>query len=225
MGAFIHVETSERFDGVAGSSTAFVGQIVGRPRESFVDYELRALRGSSRWRSVATLGAYPRWSEPALALFVRLLVCTPATLLSGPAPAWLRVRFSVGPFERMGRVEEVLEVDVEAARRRACFRSFFKQVRRDLGPAPGNSLRDVVRCALHATLDWGDTMPPAPASLLSVPVRRDAAGIAVVHLADVPDHTVPYLLRAAALTPAAHLLPAHFWYAFLGTPPPDEDQT
>ncbi|AMO23675.1 hypothetical protein GCM10027034_37440 [Ramlibacter solisilvae] len=212
MGVFVAV-LQKRRAAIGSGEQIFRAALSCRTTEAVGDYLLVDL---TTRREFARIARYPRWTESGLTLFGRLLHRTDSPVLSQSAARHLRVALQVGPRPTLVIEAEVLEVKCDSGWINASLLSPFgigRQITVDV-PRP-LSVRQAILTALAAALEWGGALPPLPAALTEVPMRRRPDGEEYVLLSDVPALTRHCLHRHFGVSPEALHVDAALWLAFM----------
>lgn len=210
MGTFIEVQVPSDEDRKV--ELLFAGRMQARSRELISDYDLYDLQ---RKRYVARLKAYPRCTESAMALFLRLLLEAKSDVLGQRFQGALIVNQLVGPQIRKSLACEVLlaqQVDAEVA---VTLLSPEALVAGHLISLEAEATaRAVVRASLVAALGWRSTPGPLYPPLSAVPIRRGIGFTPSVRLNELPPLTAHRVRRYFHLSPDEETLDAERWQLF-----------
>ena len=217
MGVFVRVEAGDDARGSMPPALRFLGTVVVDEMRAVANYELLDVREPNDCHCIARLEQYPRWSEPGLALFARLIERSePAFLADSFDELPLRLTLSVGPSPMHARVVERITTQKVLDSFGAEMVSEVRQTTVRLPTVrPDSMLRDVVLEASRWIFGWHRRSGPLPAPLTQVAIHHGPDGPAVA-LADIPPHARAYFVRYLNLNDSETVAPARLWLDFIG---------
>lgn len=219
MGVFVHICSMGEAPNGPHEPPAFSGALIARRFEPTTEQLLRCMSGPESGSVVSRLADYPRWAEPGLALFARLLHRASGDVLTQCAAGRWQVVYGRGPSPERAIATEVISAIPCSSGVQVRFRSKFYQLGCWMPAGPSDeSLRGMVSRACAAVFRWHDGIPPLPPSLAALPVRTRYDGGLAVELCDVPGYVYPHLIEALRFDLAASDLPAALWWSFLQDP-------
>lgn len=211
MGTFIEVQVPLGED-QGKVAVLFAGQMQARSRELISDYDLYDLQ---RKRCVARLKAYPRCTESAMALFLRLLLEADSDVLGQEFQGALLVNQLVGPQIRKSLVCEVLlarQADTKVAVTLLSPEALVTDLL--VGVESGATTRAVICASLVAALGWRSTPAPLYPPLSAAPIQKGIGQYPFVCLDELPPLTAHRVRRYFHLSPDEKTLDAERWQSF-----------
>lgn len=191
----------------------FVGRMQARSRELTSDYDLYDLE---RGRSVAHLEAYPRGTESAIALFLRLLLRAEAHVLGQVFQDALETEILVGPDLSRSLTCEVLHIKrLESSVVVTLLSPEALVADRQVRVESGANVRSVVCTTLVSAMGWLSAPAALPAPLSEVLLRNGAEHGRFIALADLPALTAQRVRTYFGLSPCEDVLDAQLWMKFL----------
>jgi hypothetical protein len=218
MGVFVRIEAGDDARSSRSPALRFLGMVVVDEMRAVANYELRhVIREAHDDHCIARLEAYPRWSEPGLALVARLVGRSePGFLADSFGEHPLRITLSVGPSPMGARVVERITTQKVLESFGAVMISEVRQIEARMPLLrPDATLRDAVLEVSRWTFGWHQQSGPLPAPLTEVPIRQGPDG-PLVALADIPPHARAHFARCLHLDDSETVAPAQLWLYFIG---------
>jgi len=206
----VRVPAGDRF---GNSPPLLTARMQPRSLELTSDYELFDI---NQGRTVAHLVAYPRCTECAMALFLRLLLRAESNVLSQEFHEELAIDVLVG--ESLKRVQtcEALRIRRSATSVTVALVSPDALVAGILVNVKDRaSARSVVCASLMEALQWHDTPAAFPCSLMDVHIRKGLGRSRYVRLGDFPRLTAQRLRAYFGLSLYEERIDVRLWKIFV----------